>query len=181
MSRRPIPLSIPDLSVFARQTAVHLRPSTPPGHVEMLNILARAAGFRNFQHLRAADAARTRLESAPLTDATDHALVERALRHFDAAGVLARWPARRNLQTLCLWVMWSRFPKADALHERQVNALLAPLHGFGDPALIRRDMIGLGLLTRSPDGRDYRRREIAPPAEALALIRHITRRIGPPT
>lgn len=179
MTRTPIPLFTPDLSAFARQTAAQLaRSPTPPGHVEMLNILARAAGFRNFQHLRAAETARARLD-LPTAAPTDHALVERALRHFDSAGVLRQWPAKRGLQVLCLYVLWSRLPSATSLHERHLTALLAPLHGFADPALIRRDMVGLGLLTRSADGRDYRRCETAPPPEARDLIRRVAAR--PPT
>ncbi|SDJ55144.1 hypothetical protein SAMN04487993_10459 [Salipiger marinus] len=49
--------------------------------------------------------------------------------------------------------------------------MLCAEHLFEDPATLRRTMISCGLLTRRPDGSDYRRREQKPPAEAKALIR----------
>ncbi|MBC2837105.1 DUF2087 domain-containing protein [Paragemmobacter straminiformis] len=180
MSRLALPLQTSDLSAFARALALQLQAKPAPGHLELLNMLARAGGFRNLQHLRAAAAAKSRLDAARTTAQTaaqtDHSLVERALRHFDEQGRLARWPSRRNLQILCLWALWPLFPLGSGLHERQVNALLAPAHGFGDPALLRRDMTGLGLLARSPDGTAYHRNRLAPPPEARALIHHVTTR-----
>lgn len=180
MSRLALPLQTADLSAFARALALQLRAKPAPGHLDLLNMLARAGGFRNLQHLRAAAAAKTRLEAPPPDLAADHTLVERALRHFDGHGTLARWPSRRNLQTLCLWALWPIFPLDRSLHEREVNALLAPAHGFGDAALLRRDMVGLGLLTRSADGTAYHRRALPPPPEARALIRLVTTRRRPP-
>lgn len=179
MTRLPIPLSIPDLSAFARQLAGALRTSGPVrhGHVEWLNHLARAAGFRNFQHLRAASTAQVRLDApdAP-PPLLDHAQVEKTLRHFDAGGRLARWPARRSQQILALWALWSLLPARTVLHERTLSALLGPLHGFADAALLRRDMVGLGLLSRTADGTVYRRCEAAPPPEARDLIRRLSAR-----
>ena len=55
MSRTLLPFHVPDVSQLARTLRGQLdRPRGPPGHVEVLNILARAAGYRNFQHLRSA-------------------------------------------------------------------------------------------------------------------------------
>jgi hypothetical protein len=52
--------------------------------------------------------------------------------------------------------------------------LLQPEHLFGDPATLRRTMISCKLLTRKPDGTEYRRIEREPPAEAKAVIRSLT-------
>ena len=49
-------------------------------------------------------------------------------------------------------------------------------HLFGDPAILRRDMVGQDMLSRTDDGSVYRRNERRPPAEALALIRAVSRR-----
>ena len=53
MPREAIALSIPDLSDFARRLGRDLEAADPrPGHLSLLNMIARAAGFRNYQHLR---------------------------------------------------------------------------------------------------------------------------------
>ncbi len=75
--------------------------SEAPGHVEILNILSRAAGFRNYQHLKASRAAETRLSAAPEPQGqVDFRRVEAAARCFDADDVLLRWPGKTNLQEL---------------------------------------------------------------------------------
>jgi hypothetical protein len=38
--------------------------------------------------------------------------------------------------------------------ERGISALLGTLHLFGDPAILRRTMCQLGLMSRTTDGRD---------------------------
>ena len=59
MTRETIPLVVRDLGAFTRALGrslaerYALRPE-PPGHVELLNLLARAAGHRSYQGLRAA-------------------------------------------------------------------------------------------------------------------------------
>ncbi|MCW1934861.1 DUF2087 domain-containing protein [Pararhodobacter zhoushanensis] len=178
MSRDLIPLTTPDVSAFARQLSRQLDASGPaPSHLAMLNMLARSAGFRNHQHLRAAHAAEARL-SAPAEPSADFRQVERALACFDGAGQLIRWPAWRQLQILCLWALWSRLPRDLPLDEAAINRLLDGWHSFGDRALLRRDMIGLGLMQRAAGGRDYRRVEQRPSVEARALIRQVTARLA---
>jgi hypothetical protein len=53
MARTPTPLVIADLSSFARQLARALADSaTPPSHLQFLNQIARAAGYRYLQACR---------------------------------------------------------------------------------------------------------------------------------
>jgi len=168
MTRDTLPLSVADLAVFAR----NLRrdwPADPPGHLTLLNLLARAGGFRNFQHLRANTLAAGRL-SAP-SPLVDHVEVERLRRHFDAEGRLIRWPARTSVQHKVLWVPWSHLPRGPSMTERHISARLNDWHLFGDAAIIRRTMLEQGLITRSADCTDYRRVEREPPTEILALLR----------
>ncbi|MDO5606358.1 MAG: DUF2087 domain-containing protein [Paracoccus sp. (in: a-proteobacteria)] len=183
MSRQPISLAVPDTTQFARSISRQLLDlARPPSHLEMLNILARAAGFRNHQHLRASHAAGLRLAAGPVPHAAvpaDLRLVERALRHFDAQGRLASWPARRAVQVLCLWALWSGLPATTPLPERAVNEALMRAHLFADPATLRRDMFALGLVTRNRDGSNYRRVNATPPPEARALIRQLRARQTP--
>ncbi|AWD21503.1 DUF2087 domain-containing protein [Fuscovulum blasticum] len=178
MTRTLVPLLVADLSAFTRALARQLTAAeSPPSHQTLMNMLARAAGFRNLQHLGAAQAAAARLDSPPPPpEAVDHTLVARALNQFDATGRLVGWPARRNVQVLCLWALWARLPVGGSRTERQFSALLNGLHSFGDAALLRRDMVMLGLIRRAPDGTDYARLEQRPPPEARALIRHLALR-----
>lgn len=173
MSRLPQPYQAPDISVLARQLKRELDGRTDkPGHVELLNILARAVGFRNYQHMRASQAAHERLAAEPsVSEPVDYRRVEAAARCFDSDGVLLRWPARTVQQQLCLWKLWSRMPAEVDLAERQVNALLKSLNRFGDHVLLRREMVNQRLLSRTQDCSTYRRIERRPPADALALIR----------
>lgn len=173
MSRIINSYEAPDLSALARSIKRELDSKVEkPGHVEILNILSRAAGFRNYQHLKASRAAETRLASPVEPEvAVDFRRVEAAARCFDPAGVLLRWPGRTNLQQLCLWKLWSVFPADAEMTEPEVNAILKRRHAFGDHALVRREMVNLGLLSRTADCRSYRRVERRPPPDALALIR----------
>ena len=175
MTRQTMTLGTDDLSAFTRMLARQLGPEAP-SHLRLMNMLARAAGYANVQHLRAAQAATRRL-ARPVSDTpVDARLVERALAQFDGAGRLRRWPARRAVQDVALWAMWAALPARHTLTEREVNDLLRARHLFGDPATLRRCLIGAGLLTRRPDGSDYRRIERAPSPEARALLDHLARR-----
>lgn len=178
MSRSQLPFATPDVSALARSLGRELGAcGETPGHVQLLNMLARGAGYRNFQHFRAQHAAESRLAEVPVPPPpVDLTRVAHAAQHFDAAGRLARWPAKDSRRILCLWVLWSRIPAGETFGERQVNMRLRAEHLFDDPALLRREMFDRGLVWRTPDGRAYRRIEQRPPDEALALIRHLGRR-----
>ncbi len=184
MPRQSIPLAIADLSQFSRALGAELavRPDKPPSHLSLLNMLARAAGFRNFQHLRvgaapAADPA-PRPPEAP-SEPVDPRRIAKVAGSFDAEGRLTRWPSKRAQQILCLWALWARLPAATPMSEREIGDRLKALHLFGDPAILRRDLVGLGLFRRDPGGSTYLRLEQAPPAEARLLIRELASRSRP--
>lgn len=176
MSRTPLPLAVDDITAFARSLRARLADSrTLPSHLEMLNCLARSAGYRNFQHFRAVAVPAplprgpVRSESVPV----DVVRLKRLLRLYDAEGRLMRWPSKRGLQLTCLWTLWAALPARRTFDEPGVNQLLAAAHLFGDPVLLRRELCDLGLLWRTPDCRVYRRIERRPPPDALALIRQL--------
>ncbi|MFM8821607.1 MAG: DUF2087 domain-containing protein [Phenylobacterium sp.] len=175
MPRTLLPFAVADVSALARSLRVQLAARTaPPGHVEMLNMLARAAGDRNFQQFRSRTTASDPAPSAPEPDPEpDLALVERTARHFDVDGRLASWPARTSLQSLALWSLWSRIPAEAVFTEVGFNQRLNAISTIGDPALLRRSMVFAGLVSRTDDCRDYRRIEQRPPPDALALIRRL--------
>jgi hypothetical protein len=189
MSREIIPFHADDMSAFARalkrelarydeETAADPARRKAPGHVELLNMLARATGFRNFQHMRAQADARERLDSLTVSvePSVDYVRIERLARYFDAAGRLTRWPGKHSDRLACLWVMWSRMEPRRVSNEAEINGALNAEHLFGDHALLRRELVDLGMMARTADGREYRRLEQAPPAEAVALIRHLGQR-----
>jgi hypothetical protein len=162
--REETSLYIADLSDFARNLRRDLTEAeTAPGHLALMGLIARAAGYRNYQHLKA--------EAPPPAPNTGRAL-ERA-RVFDGAGQMQHWPAATGIQGLCLWVFWDRMPPRQALTEAAVNAILKDGHLFGDHVLLRRSLIDHRLVTREVDGSAYRRIEQAPPPEARALIRAV--------
>ncbi|AWN48539.1 hypothetical protein DK419_21085 [Methylobacterium terrae] len=183
MPRDPIPFATHDVSALAKslraQWATRTALPAPtsghvPSHVEMLNMLARAAGHRNFQHFRARGGHREPADP-PAPVRADPASVLRAAGYFDPQGRLRSWPAQRSIQDLCLWALWAKIPAGRAFDERRISALLTALHLFGDPAILRRTMCHIGLMTRAIDGRDYRRIERPPSPEGAALIRHLRR------
>ncbi|WP_309643141.1 DUF2087 domain-containing protein [Phenylobacterium sp.] len=168
MSRTTIPFGTQDVSAFAKALRAQLLSrDAVPGHVELLNMLARAGGRRNFQDLRA-NAPPTADE--PPIEVADPRVVERVRRCFGPEGRLTRWPAKRSDQLLALWGIWSRVPARVEYSEQQFSQVLRGLHDFGDHALLRRDMSEAGLMFRSPDCRIYRRIERIPPPTAMALI-----------
>ncbi|MDR3639845.1 MAG: DUF2087 domain-containing protein [Humidesulfovibrio sp.] len=180
--KTPLPLHAEDISVFARALSRELSGQLPdhvrtPGHLQLLNMLARSSGFRNFQHLRAQREALARLaESKPAPPPVDANRLRRLLRLFDGEGRLARWPSRRGLESVCLWVVWSRVPARRVFTEQELTVVLNATHTFGDHPLLRRGLCDCGLMTRTPDGSEYRRVEAQPSAEALALLELLRQR-----
>jgi len=177
MSREILSLETADLSAFTRALGDQLQgQDKPPGHLSLMNMVARAAGYRNVQHLRASQSAARRLAQAVPKTATDTRLIERTLRQFDGAGRLMRWHSKQSVQDLALWALWARIPADKTMAEREVNETLNTWALFGDPAILRRSMVAQGLMTRKTDGSDYRREARVPPPNAQSLLDHIARR-----
>ncbi|HET9976046.1 MAG TPA: DUF2087 domain-containing protein [Burkholderiaceae bacterium] len=185
MTRELTPLQADDLSAFARQlrTALAARIDDGtglPGHVEMLNLIARAAGHRNVQALKAAAACRQPAAAPPrwhgpkqpgLSPAAD-----RVLRVFDAQGRLLRWPGKRPEQVLALWCLWMAFDAKRPYSEREVNEVINAHHAFGDHCLLRRELVEADLLARTPGGERYRKLAARPDEETAALMRAVRAR-----
>ncbi|HMP63128.1 MAG TPA: DUF2087 domain-containing protein, partial [Phenylobacterium sp.] len=78
--------------------------------------------------------------------------------------------AKSSHQPRALWAFWGAIPPGESFSEQGFSAWLSARHSFGDPAILRRSMVGAELVSRTIDGRDYRRIEQRPPPDALALI-----------
>jgi hypothetical protein len=187
MTRELTPLVAADLSTFAKtlrtQLAARLESGAGlPGHVEMLNLLARAAGHRNVQALKAAASA----APAPASPAPHRwhgpkqpgltAAADRTLRVFDAEGRLLRWPPKRAEQVLALWCLWLAFDGKRRYSEREVNEVINRHHAFGDHCLLRRELVEAKLLARTPGGEQYRKVAARPDDETVALLRALRAR-----
>jgi hypothetical protein len=175
MPREAIPFVVADLSAFARtlgRALAERSDATPPSHVELLNLIARAAGHRNVQELRAATPAAPappapahRPEPLPLTDNA-----RKALRQFDADERLVRWPTKFSVQRLALWVLWTRFESRRVYSEKEVNAVLKAANAFGDHVTLRRELVDHRLLERKSDCSEYRKLPARPDEETRALL-----------
>ncbi|MBV8660267.1 MAG: DUF2087 domain-containing protein [Burkholderiales bacterium] len=182
MARSQFPFHVDDIAALARslarQWAEH---GTPPGHVETLNMLARAAGFQNFQHFRAeaeaqqADAALLAPSATPPAEDIVKS-TKRLLRHFDAEGRLMRWPNKHSEQQPCLWTIWARIPARRTMTEREMNEAIKLGEAIGDHVLLRRELVGYGMIERTLDGSVYKRVEQPVPPESLELVREALRR-----
>jgi hypothetical protein len=180
MPRTDVPLHAADISAFARSLGrelkqTHEQAQRPPGHVELINMLARAAGYRNFQSLRARPAP----VPAPSTTAEIPAVLTdtatKALRQFDAHGRLTRWPIKFNVQRLMLWGLWMRFDARRRYSEREVNEVINAWHLYGDHCTLRRELVEMKMLARTDGGAEYRKLPRRPDAEAMALMRALRR------
>jgi len=171
MAREATPLVVSDLSSFARSLGRALktqqaRSSEPLGHLHLQNLIARAAGYRNLQALKAAapqlssSEANARLSSA----------ARRALLQFDREGRLVRWPTKFSVQRLAMWLLWTRFEGRRVYTEREVNEILKAANAFGDHVTLRRELVNHQLLTRKSDCSEYRKVSARPDEEVRALL-----------
>lgn len=179
MSRLPLSLVVPDASLFAKSLGQSLKTrhaagSPPPGHVELLNLMARALGHRNLQSLQAATPAT--LPAPPLAvedrpppgKLSDNA--RKALMQFDSRGRLLRWPNKFSVQKLAMWVLWTLFDGRRVYTEREVNEVLKAANAFGDHVTLRRELINHQLMSRKSDCSEYRKLAARPDDEIRALL-----------
>jgi hypothetical protein len=179
MPRTETPLHAADISAFAKSLARELKQAHDtlhrlPGHVELLNMLARASGHRNFQSLKARPPAPPPAAAEAPVTLSDTAV--RALRQFDAQGRLTRWPIKYSVQRLMLWGLWMRFDGKRPYTEREINEVLKAWHLFGDHCTLRRELVEMKMLERSDGGAQYRKLPRRPDAEAMALMRALRER-----
>jgi hypothetical protein len=173
----PVPLMAPDLSAFTKALRKQLvdrsaQGASAPSHVELLNMLARAAGHRNVQTLRAR--AMRPAPTVPRPQMTTTAA--KAALQFDPQGRLLRWPGKFSVQRLVLWALWMRFDARRRYRESDVNQVLKAWHTFGDHATLRRELVNMKLLSRHSDCSEYWKEPQQAPAEVRAMLQELRRR-----
>ncbi len=185
MTRLLVPLTTPDVSAFTKTLKSflderHAAGKPLPSHVELLNLLARAAGLRNFATLKAsALTAAPRVAPAspaavPGESAIDlftlSATVRKALLQFDESGRLVRLPNKLSVQQMAMWALWTQFAARRKYTEKEVNAILNAHHTFGDQATLRRELINMKLLGRKSDCSEYWKEPHRPTPEVQAFL-----------
>lgn len=181
MTRLPVPLAAPDISAFAKSLKRllderHAAGKPPPGHVELLNLLARAGGRRNFATLKAAvlaapgPAVERAVPGAAIDLGSLSPTVRKALIQFDEAGRLVRLPNKFSVQQMVMWALWTRFAARRAYTEKEVNAVLNAHHVFGDQATLRRELVNKKLLGRLDDCSRYWKEPRRPDTETRGFL-----------
>ena len=185
MTRLLVPLATPDISAFAKTlrsflSERHEAGKPPPSHVELLNLLARAAGLRNFATLKAAFMARplaspettgpVKPKGAAVDLGTLSPTVRKALLQFDEAKRLVRLPNKLSVQQMTMWALWTRFAVRRQYTEKEVNAVINAFHVFGDQATLRRELVNMQLLGRTSDCSRYWKEPRRPDAEVHSFL-----------
>jgi len=177
MTRMLLPLSIADISSFAKNLRNYLNERhadghSPPSHLELLNLLARAAGLRNYQTLRAtATGSAASPAPAPVLTATLSPTARKTLMQFDLAGRLVRLPNKLSVQQMAMWWMWTHFAPRHKYTEKEVNQVINAHHTFGDQATLRRELVNMKLLGRKTDCSEYWKEPARPSAEVQEFLR----------
>lgn len=182
MTRSLVPLAAPDVSALAKHLKSflderHGAGRAPPTHVELLNLLARAAGRRNFATLKAAAVAApagpsvSGSGSASVDLGTLSPTVRKALLQFDEAKRLVRLPGKLSVQQMAMWALWTQFAGRRSYSEKEVNAVLNAHHTFGDQATLRRELVNMKLLGRMSDCSKYWKEARRPEPQVRAFLR----------
>jgi hypothetical protein len=190
MTRLLVPLSTPDVSAFTKTLKSfldqrHVEGKAPPSHVELLNLLARAAGMRNFASLKKVFQAAPpsdKVQSTSITSDNNEAVkavnmtsmsatVRKALIQFDDAGRLVRLPNKLSVQQMTMRALWTKFAANRKYTEKEVNAITNVFHTFGDQATLRRELVNMKLLGRKSDCSEYWKEPHRPSEDVQDFLR----------
>lgn len=188
-SRERIAFVAPDISALAKSLRAMWDGATkPPSQVQMLNWLAKGAGYKNYQSLRAAASRLAPVDAKTLNDATAakrrseevlttsvelSAHAAKALTQFDEHGKLARWPYKFAVQRIAMWALWMRFDAKKRYTEKEVNSVLKAWHSYGDHVTLRRELVNMNLLARKSDCSEYWKVAQQPNDEVKAFLRAV--------
>jgi hypothetical protein len=176
-SRTLVPFAISDIASLAKSLRASMEQNATPSQVQMLNWLAKSAGFQNYQSLRAA--AQTFAVRTPLSTAAKEkvdtplplsAHAAKALTQFDADGKLSRWPHKFAVQRIAMWGLWLRLDAKKRYSEKEVNSVLKAWHTYGDHVTLRRELVNMQLLARKSDCSEYWKVPQRPNDEVKAFL-----------
>lgn len=91
----------------------------------------------------------------------------RELMPFLDRGMLVGLPSKKKKRLAALAWLAEHIPPEKCYTESEFDALLDRLHAFGDPAVLRRELCEVSLVSRTPDGSAYRLDPEGPSLEEL--------------
>jgi hypothetical protein len=154
-----------DLTVEQISEMIKLRPSTVSHHLSKLSdvglVSARASSYYNIYHLEnhALEVKAKQLlskETLPTmaSDINMDAFDQKVIADYSTPdGQLKTIPAQRKKLEVILRHIGRSFEPGVIYSEYEVNQIIKIFHE--DTASLRRELIGLGILSRSPDGKEY--------------------------
>jgi predicted transcriptional regulator len=154
-----------DLTVEQISEMLKLRPSTVSHHLSKLSdvglVSARASSYYNIYHLEnhALEVKAKQLlskETLPImaSDINMDAFDQKVIADYSTPdGQLKTIPAQRKKLEVILRHISRSFKPGITYSEYDVNQIIKNFHE--DTASLRRELIGMGILRRSADGRDY--------------------------
>jgi hypothetical protein len=177
-SRDLVSFSVSDISLLAKSLRAAITENAAPSQVQMLNWLSKAAGFQNYQSLRAASEAQSiratnvvtsKEKSEPSLALSAHAA--KALTQFDEQGRLHKWPYKFAVQRVAMWGLWLRFDAKKRYTEKDANSVLKAWHTYGDHVTLRRELVNMQLLARKSDCSEYWKVAQQPNDEVKAFLK----------
>lgn len=193
-ARERVSFTVPDISTLAKSLrAAIAAQADAPSQAQMLNWLAKGAGFQNYQSLRALSPASR--SAAQVNEATADAISDarpeksptartsspeaqplsphstKALTQFDEQGRLHKWPHKFAVQRIAMWALWMRFDSKKRYTEKEVNSVLKAWHTYGDHVTIRRELVNMQLLARKSDCSEYWKVAQQPNHEVKAFLK----------
>ncbi len=74
---------------------------------------------------------------------------------LDAKGIVTRWPKKPEEREGVLQYLATKFDSDKKYTEMEVNTILKQWHAFSDHPLLRRELLTIKLMDRTPDGKEY--------------------------
>lgn len=171
MPKENISINIPDVSGFAKAIKKEIdQKSGNLSHVEILNIIARTSGHKNFQQLRQNSI--TPQENIDFNEDIEKAQknLNKLKRYLNENFQVKTLPSKLSQQELIIYYIWEFIDENKVFSEIELNKYLNRFHTFGDSALLRRYMFEYGLLSRSKDCLDYKKLKPEIPKPIIKII-----------
>ena len=81
--------------------------------------------------------------------------MEKIQKLLDPKGALVRWPKHPDERAACLEYFATKIEIGKKYKEMEINMILKQWHTFNDHPMLRRELVNVGILDRSPDGKEY--------------------------
>ena len=74
---------------------------------------------------------------------------------LDEFGLIVRWPKKPSQKQEVIEHLSTKFVSNKNYSEKEINFIIDLSHNFNDIALLRRELVGRGFLSRDDDGSRY--------------------------